>query len=177
MKTIKQLGLALTLALALVVSSCSSDGGSGGSGGGVGTFKAKIGGSNFTSIPQAAIAQLASNGTFQNLSMSGTDASGKSILITILGENIGVGTYQLTDQGEQFVSASYNEVNLSNPIASLIFAAPYDGGGNVGSIVITEKTDTTVKGTFSFTGFNIQTGSGTKAITNGVFNLNITTGN
>ena len=176
MKTIKHISFGILLVVATILSSCSSDGGSGGGGGtgSVGTFKAKIGSTNFTSIPQAANAILATNGTFQNLSMSGADATGKSLILTIIGENIGVGTYALQDQGTPIVSGTYTEANLSNPAASIVFGAPYDGGGNSGSIIITAKTATNVQGTFSFTAINATTGSGTKAITNGVFNLNIT---
>lgn len=177
MKTIKQIGLTVAMVLTLVLSSCSKDDNGGGGGAtGVATFRAKVGGANFTSIPQGAFAILASNGAFQNLALSGSDASGKSIQLSILAENIGVGTYQITDQGESFISGSYNEVNLSNPAASQVWGAPYDGGGNSGSIIITAKTATNVQGTFSFTG-RLLTGTTTKVITEGFFNLNITTGN
>lgn len=169
MKTIKQFGLAVTMALTLVLSSCSSDGGSGGSGG-VGTLKAKVGGTNFSSLSQAAMGIIATNGTFQNLSIFGSDASGKNITLTILAENVGVGTYQITDQGESYISGQYNEVSGTT---AQVWAAPYDGGGTVGSIVITEITATNVKGTFSFTAQSI-TGTGSKAITDGVFNVALT---
>jgi len=181
MKQIKQLGIALTMLLTLVLSSCSSDSDNGGGGTpaastGVGTFRAKIGGRDFASIPQGAFAILATSGTFQNLALSGSDISGKSIQLSILDENIGVGTYQMTDQSETIVSGSYNEVNISNPSASQIWGAPYDGGGNSGSITITSKTATNIQGTFSFSG-RLLTGTSTAAITEGFFNLTITTGN
>ena len=172
MKSIKHLSFAIVLAVATVLSSCSSDGGSGGSGG-VGTLKAKIGGSNFTSIPQAAMALLATNGIYQNLAISGADASGKSLQLQILAENIGVGTYQITDQSDIFSSGTYSEVDVNNPTSAQVWGAPYDGGGNSGSITITAITATNVTGTFNFTAQSI-TGTGSKAITDGSFNLNIT---
>ena len=172
--TIKQFSFALVVVLIATLSSCSSDSSSGGGAAGLGTLKAKIGGSNFTSIPQAASAIIASNGTFQNLSISGADASGKSLILTILGENIGVGTYPITDQSTEIASGTYTEVNISNPSSAVVWGAPYDGGGNSGSIIITSKTATNVQGTFSFTAINATTGTGTKAITNGVFNVNLT---
>lgn len=179
MKKIKQFGLTVTIALTLVLSSCSSDSSSSSGGSGsLGTFKAKIGSTNFTSIPQAANAILASNGTFQNLSISGADATGKSFILTIIGENIGVGTYSISDQSSTIASGTYSEVNLSNPAAGAqVWGAPYDGGGNSGSIIITAKTATNVQGTFSFTAINATTGTGTRSITNGVFNVNLTTEN
>ena len=114
MKTIKHISFGILLVVATILSSCSSDGGSGGGGGtgSVGTFKAKIGSTNFTSIPQAANAILATNGTFQNLSMSGADASGKSLILTIIGENIGVGTYALQDQGTPVVAFIAVKLNV-----------------------------------------------------------------
>ena len=175
MKTIKHISFALVLVLALVttLSSCSSDSSSSGSGG-LGTLKASVGGTSFKSIPQAATAIIASNGTFQNLSISGADATGKSLILTIIGENIGVGTYSITDQSDEIASGTYTEVDISNPSSAQVWGAPYDGGGNSGSIIITSMTATNVKGTFSFTAINATTGTGTKAITNGVFNVNLT---
>lgn len=175
MKSIKQFSFALVLAVTAILSSCSSDSSGGSGSGGVGTLKAKVGGTNFTSIPQAAMALLATNGTFQNLAITGADATGKSLQLEVIAENIGVGTYAITDQSDTFATGNYSEVNVSNPPAAQLWGAPYDGGGNSGSIVITSMTATNVKGTFSFTALNLTTGSGTKAITEGTFNVDITT--
>jgi len=173
MKIIKQFGLVFVVAVAAILTSCSSDSSGGGGSASVGTLKAKVGGANFSSISQAANGIIATSGTFQNLSIFGADASGKSLSMTILAENIGVGTYQITDQAETVVSGTYSETNINNPTETQVWSAPYDGGGNSGSIVITSKTDTNVQGTFSFTAKSI-TGTGNKAITNGVFNVNLT---
>jgi hypothetical protein len=93
----------------------------------------------------------------------------------ILGENIGVGTYAISETSEMPSTAVYSEVDISNPSAGAqSWGAPYDGGGNSGSVVITSMTATNVQGTFSFTALNVTGSSGTKAVTNGAFNINIT---
>ncbi len=176
MKTIKKFGIVLTLALTTLASSCSSSDDSSGGGGSaaLGTMKAKIGGTNFTSISQGTTAAILYNGSYYNLSIAGADATGKVIQIMILAENITSGaTYQIDESSDILVStAAYTQVDISNPASALSFGAPYDGGGNSGSITISSKTDTNVQGTFNFTLKNTQ-GTDTKSITNGTFNINL----
>lgn len=175
MKSIKKFGFVLVLAVATILSSCSSDSSGGGSSAGLGTLKAKIGSTNFTSIAQGTSAILASNGSYQNLSIGGGDATGKVMQLMILGPNIGVGTYPISETSDLPTTGVYTEVDLSNPTSATPWAAPYDGGGNSGSVIITSMTATNVQGTFSFTALNVSAGTGTKAITNGAFNINYTT--
>jgi Family of unknown function (DUF6252) len=176
MKTIKQFGIVLTIALTSLLSSCSSDDSSGGGGStaALGTMKAKIGGTNFTSIAQGTTAAILYNGSYYNLSIAGADATGKVIQMMILAENITSGaTYQIDENSDVLVSsAAYTAIDISNPTSAISFGAPYDGGGNSGSITISSKTETNVQGTFSFTLKNTQ-GTDTKSITNGSFNINL----
>lgn len=167
MKSIKHISFALVLAVTTILSSCSSDSSSGGSGStALGTMKAKIAGSNWTSMSVATAA------THQNtmLIIQGSDATGKAIQLMVGGVTE-PGTFQISDTSGINAIASYTQANISNPMASLTFAAPYEGSGNVGTITVTDLTATNVKGTFSFTGKN-QAGDDTKAITNGSFNVN-----
>ena len=179
MKTIKKFGFVLVLAVTTILSSCSSsDSGGGGGSASLGTLKARIGSTNFSSITQATSAILASNGSFQNLSIGGGDVTGKTLQIMILGENIGVGTYQISDSDSSATTFVYSEVNINNPTSGVkSWAAPYDGGGNSGSVVITSMTASNVQGTFSLTALDVVNGTGTKQVTNGSFNINLTTGN
>lgn len=176
MKTIKKFGFVLVLAVTTILSSCSSsDGGGGGGSVGVGTLKAKIGSTNFNSITQATTAMLLDNGSYQNLSIGGATTTGKTLQIMILAENIGVGTYQISDSNDSANTVAYSEVNINNPTSGVkSWAAPYDGGGNSGSIVITSMTASNVQGTFSLTVNDVINGTGTKEITNGAFNINLT---
>lgn len=166
MKSIKQLSLVLVLALTTVLSSCSSDSGSGGGGtAAAGTIKAKAGNVNFTSLTQASYATMNSG----MLTIQGSDASGKVIQLIIFGAT-GAGTYTISEDSTISVVGNYTEVNLGT-FDSTTWAAPYENSGAVGTITITEMTDATVKGTFNFTGKNLE-GADTKAITNGSFNVN-----
>lgn len=165
MKSIKHLGFAIVLAVTTILSSCSSssDGDGGGGGAASGTVQAKAGSTNFKSMTQASWATKQGG----MIIVQGSDATGKAIQLMITGN--ATGTYQISDTGISNI-ASYTEVNLTN-MSSKTWAAPYEGSGNVGSVTITDLTDTNVKGTFTFTGKN-QSGSDTKAVTNGAFNVN-----
>lgn len=171
MKSIKQFSFALVLALVTILSSCSSDGSGGGGGStSLGTLKAKIGGSNFKSLTAATFATKQVMGSTTNFIIQGSDASGKAIQIMIMGTNGAAGTFEISDTAGISAIASYTEVNLSN-MSSQTWAAPYESSGAVGTITISEVTDTNIKGSFSFTGKN-QAGSDTKQATEGAFNIN-----
>ncbi|MCF6130866.1 DUF6252 family protein [Flavobacterium wongokense] len=167
MKTIKQFGLVLVLAVSTILSSCSSSDGDGGGGGSAaaGTIKAKAGSTNFTSMTAATFAMQQGG----MLIIQGSDASGKAIQLMLTGVTA-AGTYEISDTAGISVIGSYTEVNL-NTMSSTTWAAPFEGSGNVGSITISEITATTVKGNFTFTGKN-QNGSDNKNVTNGAFNVN-----
>lgn len=169
MKTIKHLGFAIVLAVTTILSSCSSSDGDGGGGGStaLGTMKAKVAGTSWTSMSAATAA------THQNtmLIIQGSDATGKAIQLMVSGVTA-PGTFQINDTSAIDAIASYTQANVSNPQASQSWAAPYEGSGNVGTITVTDLTATNVKGTFSFKGKN-QSGADTKQITDGVFNINL----
>lgn len=173
MKNLNKLGIILFVVVATLFTSCSSDdNGGGGGNAALGTIKAKIGSSNFTSISQGTFASILDNGSFQNLSIGGSDITGKTIQIMIIGANIAPGTYQISDTDNDYTASGvYSEVDLGTSTAQA-WGSPYDGGGNSGSVVITSLTSTNVQGTFSFTGKS-EAGT-TKSITNGSFNVNLT---
>lgn len=171
MKTIKQFSAVLVLALITTLTSCSSDSSGGGGGSAsLGTLKGKVAGSNFTSMTAATFATKQVAGLTTNFIIQGSDASGKAIQLMIMGTDGTTGTFEISDTAGISVIASYSEVNLST-MTSQTWAAPYDGSGVVGSITISEVTDTNIKGTFNFTGKN-QSGSDTKNVTDGAFNVN-----
>ncbi len=174
MKTIKQFGIILTMVLATVLTSCSgSDEGGGGGSAALGQIKAKVAGSNFTSMNLATFATKQVVGGTTTIIIQGSDATGKAIQLMLYGTDGNAGTFEISDEANITAIASYIEANISNPMASQTYAAPYEDAGVAGSITISEITDTNVKGTFTFTGKN-QDGADTKAITNGAFNVNFT---
>lgn len=170
MKTIKQFSFALVLAVVTTLSSCSSDSSGGGGGSAsLGTLKAKVAGSNFTSMTAATFANKQVAGGTTSIIVQGSDASGKVIQIAVMGTTVTAGTYQISDSSIS-AYAYYSEINIAT-MTSQSWGAPYEGSGVAGSITISEITDTNVKGTFTFTGKN-ETGSDTKNVTDGAFNVN-----
>lgn len=165
MRTIKHISFAIVLAVTTILSSCSSsDSGGGGGNAALGTIVAKAGSVNFQSMTSASFAMLNSG----MLVIQGSDAQGRAMQIVLSGVSE-AGTYTISDTAGISVVGSYTEINLSN-FTSTTWAAPYEASGNVGTVTISEITETGVKGTFSFTGKN-QEGADTKAITNGAFNV------
>lgn len=89
--------------------------------------------------------------------VSGSDSSGNFININIK-SNLGVGTYSITG------NLNTDDVQLAYQIPSQDFEA----FANSGSVTITEKTATRIKGTFNGT---ITGGGATYQITNGTFDV------
>lgn len=175
MKTVKLICAFMLVAGMTFMSSCSSDdNGGGGGNAALGTIKAKVDGSNVTTLSMVTFANL--TGSFLSLSGNTGGTSSKAFSLNITSLN-GVGTYDIgggsTGLGQ--ANASYTEinVNLSNPGApeTKVWQAPYEGGEKVGEIKISEISDTNVKGTFSFTCKN-STDNSTKNVTEGSFNIN-----
>lgn len=168
MKTLKNGLFVLLISLAIVSCKKDDDGGDGNDGGDVGTLTATVGGASFSgSIVATASESNAGGNSF--VTLQGSDASGKAIIMIINGFN-GPGTYEISSENTIANTASYIEANASNPSASKTWAAPYEDSGMVGKITVSERTDTTIKGTFNFKGKE-QMGTTFKEITAGQFNL------
>ncbi|WP_295337704.1 DUF6252 family protein [Flavobacterium sp.] len=171
MKTIKKIGLFFAIALVSLTTSCSSDdNGGGGSNATLGTIRAKVAGSNYTSMEMGTFATRQVIGGLTSIIVQGSDASGKAIQIVITGYD-GLGSYEISEDAAISTVASYIESNISDPMNSLVWAAPYENSGVAGTVTVTEISETNVKGTFNFTGKN-QAGEDTKVVTNGAFNVN-----
>lgn len=172
MKIFNKTILVLMAVVAISLTSCKKDDDGGGGGGqaGAGTIVAKVNGSSFSSMEIASRATLSTGGGMTTLILQGSDASGKGIFITMNNYD-GVGTYEFSDSNV-FLVATYIETDISNPQNSKTWTAPYDGSGVVGEVNISEKTDTTIKGTFNFTGKNVNGDNSLRNITEGSFNLN-----
>src|SRR5690606_34323185 len=166
MKTLKHVTLLLMCFSLITFSSCSSDddgGEDGGGGAASGTITAKINGSSLTSLEMTSFASSTTGGGQTTLIMQGNTQS-QAISMHIMGYE-GVSTYQLSDNNV-FINASYMEPNLSNPLESPTWNAPYQDSGVIGEIKISEETDTYVKGTFNFTCKNVNDDT-TKSVTEG----------
>lgn len=156
--------------------SCSSDD-DGGSGGNApsGILTAKVDGTNYQSMEISSSATVSNTGGTSTLILIASNSDGNAFSFTIFGYN-GAGTYEFDGSISTGVNvASYTEtdVNLNNPVNSTteIWQAPYDNL-SVGSVSISEETDTKVIGTFEFTCKNLNGDQSVKTITDGAFNLN-----
>lgn len=159
------------LALVFTGTSCSSDD-DGGSGGGAaaGTIQAKVDGSNFSSTPQLSMATQVNAGGSTTITVQGTNNAGRSITLLMNGVT-GTGTYQIGGGANISIVGTYSESNASNPMDIQIWQAPFDDTV-AGEVKINELSSTVIKGTFNFTGKNVNGDNSTKAITEGSFNMN-----
>lgn len=175
----KKLNLFLLLLVTITLvtfSSCSSsdDGGDGGNAPS-GLLIATVDGKSFKSFELSSSVTITNTASTKSLLIIATNSDGNAFSMTIFGYE-GAGTYEFTGANLAITNvASYSEtdVNLSNPTASTteIWQAPYDDT-LVGTISISEETDTKVIGTFSFKAKNVNGDGSIKNITEGSFNLN-----
>jgi uncharacterized protein DUF6252 len=167
MKTFKMISKISLIAVMFLALSCSSDSDGGGGGtASAGTIKAKVGGTSFTSMEMATVAMR--SGDFMTL--QGSNSSGKAINLVLNGVST-TGTYDIGGDNLIAIVGSYVDTNIQNPMASVTYVAPTEGGAVKGSITVTELTDTKIVGTFHFTGTNQDDANDTKEVTNGAFNL------
>ncbi len=171
MKTLNKLFFGCLILLSVAACKKDDDGGDGGAAGD-GVVQAKIGGASWTSIKMSTSAQYVSAG--KALTMMGADASGKTINIIINNYDGSTGTWQIPNSvGSIGVVASYIEVNLGGTTKT--WAAPYSGSGVIGEIKISEFSKTgNVKGTFKFKARNQADNTDFKDITEGSFNVKVT---
>ncbi len=169
MKNFKQIMLLVMTISMVSFTSCNKDDDGGSEGAAAsGTITAKVNGAQFTSLELATFGSLSTGGGQTTLILQGNTSS-QGVSFVVNGYK-GVGTYEISDSNVLIV-ATYIEPNISNPASSKTWTASFQGSGVVGELKITEETDTSVKGTFNFTGKNSNDGS-TKTITEGSFNVN-----
>lgn len=160
----------LVLACTFAMTSCKKND-AGGTGGDAapGTIKAKIDGASFTSLKMTTMANRVNVGGSSMVTMQGSETSGKAIVLVMNGVD-GPGTYQIGGGANISISASYTEVNISNPTDTKTWQAPFDSS-IAGEVKIAELTDKNIKGTFAFTAKNTQENS-MRDVTAGAFNMN-----
>lgn len=171
MRNLKQFMLLIMIGSLVTLTSCSNDDdNSGGDGDAAsGTLVAKVDGSSYQSVEIASSATIANGG--QNLIIIASNSDGNAFAFTVFGYS-GPGTYPLGGGANITNTASYTETDVSNPQnpSTEIWQAPFDDT-EVGSITVTEETDTNVKGNFEFMGKNVGGDQSIKDITEGGFNL------
>jgi hypothetical protein len=173
MKTLKNLlVLAISISAFTFISCQSDDNGGGGGAVEAGTLTAQIDGVTFQSLEISSSATLANAGGTLNLVIIASNSDGNAFSIVIFGYD-GTGTYDITGDNIAILNtASYSETDISDPMnpSTEIWQAPFDNT-MVGSVSISEETDTNVKGTFSFTCKNVNGDGSVKTISDGSFDL------
>jgi len=104
------------------------------------------------------------------ITVQGNESSGKAIVLVMNGVD-SPGTYQIGGSASISISASYTEVNISNPTNTQVWQAPFDSSVS-GEIKIAELTDKVIKGTFQFTAKNSKDQS-MREVTDGAFNMSL----
>ena len=162
----KQLFLFLILSSAFLATSCNDDDMSGGSDGDD-LFTAKIDGTDYRAEGTNAYATLFS--VDNTIAIYGTGTPGTEaypLLFVAFDENNtgDVGTYEM-GLGKPVVGT------YTNSAAEFTYGTASDQAS--GTLEITERTETRVKGTFSFTGVNLSDTSDRVEITDGSFDVTI----
>ena len=175
MKKLNLFLLLITTISLVTFSACSTsdDGGDGGNAPS-GLLVAKVAGKSFKSFEQSSSATVSASGGSKTLIIIATNSDGNAFSMTVFGYEGAGKTYDFTGAALGVMNvASYSEtkINLSNPTASTteLWQAPYDDT-KVGSISISEETDSKIIGTFNFKGKNVA-GDGSFKDADGSFNL------
>ena len=174
MKTIKKLGLVLSLAIATILSSCSkdSDGGSSLAIPATGSYiNAKIDGADFTTViagQSAATAVRSGSDVSTSILIGGSsfnmaDPSNSKTISLSLNGITATGTYNLNSEN----SESMLLYTIKNSTSQITYATGDCTGAN-GTVTISSISATKIEGTFSFTGKD-DACTGTKTNTNGTF--------
>lgn len=175
MKNFKLISIFVLSLAVMQLSSCSSDDDSGSGGGDApaGKVTAKIDGQDFESFGSGAQSGGVFTVTPNSAVLNGIDLNGNAIVITILTNNLQEQAYDMDDANAITVTGAYTRVDTNDPFNPDSYAAPYMNSGDVGTITITELTDTNVKGTFEFSPRNQADDTDIVEITDGSFNLEI----
>ncbi|MCG2418518.1 hypothetical protein K8089_05740 [Aequorivita sp. F47161] len=173
MKTFNKTILVLMAVLAVSLTSCKKDDDGGDDPqGGTGTFSAKVDGDSFSGIQGTVVAQLTNSGSTQVLAVSGGTMDSENLQMIIQNFD-GEGTYNLNFMNIGTYSYLPDPGN-PDPNTVVIYTTVGDGQGNNGTISISSFDGNTVKGTFSFTGINLNDNSDTVSVTEGQFNIEVT---
>lgn len=170
MKNLKQFMVFIMVASFISITACKSDDDGGdpaAPGGASGVITAQIDGVSFQSLEITSTATQITAGPSTTITLQGNTAS-KAVGLVISAFD-GVGTYEINDNNV-FTTASYVEPNVSNPMNSPTWSAPFENSGVIGEIKVSENTNDRIKGTFTFRCKNANDDS-VKNLTEGTFNL------
>ncbi len=160
----------LTLFVSLAITSCKSDDDAGPEAtGGSGSFTAKVNGNDFSGLDGTVVAREVDSGPIKTLAVSGGTSASENLQI-IIQDFDGVGTYDLGLLNIGTYSYLPDPAN-PDPNTVVIYTTVTGAGGQIN---VSSYDGTTVSGTLSFTGVNLNNASDTVSITDGEFNISIT---
>ncbi|MCT8338802.1 DUF6252 family protein [Flavobacteriaceae bacterium TK19130] len=171
MKTLQKALLVLFMAAAVVACKKDDDGGDDPSGG-TGSFTAKVDGNTFTGIEGTVVAQVTSNGGGEVLAISGGTNASENLQMIVQGFD-GEGSYNLNFTSIGTYSYLPDPSN-PDPNTVVVYTTVGDAQSNNGEVNVSSYDGTTIKGTFSFTGFNLDDNADTVSVTEGEFNIEVT---
>lgn len=168
MKTVKLLGKALFISLAMIALSCSSDSDGGGGGGTPTTtwIKGKVNGTQYQTYSisgvSAGVATSTGTGAGRLIMITGANDMGgtSSFSINLLGIDA-TGEYTINPDSDSTLAFVLTGAGVSYDTS--------DCAGATGTIKITQLNAEGIKGTFSFTGKDDENCTDTKTVTEGSF--------
>ncbi|AFL81298.1 hypothetical protein Aeqsu_1819 [Aequorivita sublithincola DSM 14238] len=171
MKTFNKTILVLMAVLAISLTSCSSDddGGEDPSGG-TGTFSAKVDETTFTSLEGTVAGQLTSSGPTKVLAISAGTSKSENLQMIVTTFD-GVGTYDLNFTNIGTYSFLPDPSN-PDPNTVVIYSTA-NGQPSNGQLKVSSYEGNVVKGTFSFTAYNLNNTSQSVSVTEGEYNIEV----
>ncbi len=162
MKNINILKIILIFAVSSFLTSCSSDSKNSNVSSSGSNITAKIDGVSYTTVGNGtATASLFGSGLETRISFIGTDSTGNSIIISLLGITTN-GTYNLN-------SSSDSAIEFFDKSSDTFYGTD-SCDSSTGTIIITKLTSTQIEGSFSFSGNDdLNCAAAGKNVTNGSF--------
>lgn len=172
MKTFNKTILLLMAVIAISMTSCSKDDDGGDDpAGGTGTFSAKVDGDTFTSLEGTVAGQLTNAGPTKVLAISAGTSQSENLQMVVTTFD-GVGTYDLNFTNIGTYSYLPDPSN-PDPNSVVIFSTA-NGQSSNGQLKVSSYEGNVVKGTFSFTGYNLDNLSQSVTVSDGQFNIEVT---
>jgi hypothetical protein len=169
MKTLKFFSLLIFVSLSVLSCKKDDEGGDEGTAG-AGMMTAKVNGADFQSLEGTATAQESNSGGVRVIAVSAGTIDSENLQIIIQNFD-GIGTYDLSLINIGTYSYLPDPTN-PDPNTVVVYTT-VNGTSSNGEINITSYSESNVKGTFSFTGYNVDDNTDTVSVTNGSFDLEV----
>ncbi|QNJ96992.1 hypothetical protein [Constantimarinum furrinae] len=171
MKTFKRILLLVCISLSVLACKKDDEGGDDPAGG-TGSFTAQVDGQSFEGISGTVVAQVSASGNGEAIAISGGTNASENLQM-IIQNFTGEGTYELSFLNIGTYSYLPDPSN-PDPNTVVVYSTVGDAQTINGELNVSSYDGNTVKGTFSFTGINLNDPADTVSVTNGQFNIEVT---